>query len=50
MTDFFKKEEGQTLGEFVLIFLLVVLVVIVALTFFGTTLLGLWNQITNVFS
>ncbi|MBN1781040.1 hypothetical protein JW948_07960 [bacterium] len=49
MKCFYNREEGQTLGEFVLIFLLIVLVVIVALTFFGTSLLGLWSRISTAF-
>jgi len=47
MRGFLKKADGQTLGEFVLILLLIVIVTIVALTFFGTNLLAFWNQISN---
>jgi Flp pilus assembly pilin Flp len=48
MKRLFKREEGQTLGEFALIVLLIVLVTIVALTLFGANLLVLWNQIANM--
>ena len=48
MKQLFKREEGQTLGEFALIVLLIVLVTIVALTLFGANLLVLWSQIANM--
>jgi Flp pilus assembly pilin Flp len=48
MRQLIKREEGQTLGEFALIVLLIVLVTIVALTLFGANLMVLWNQIANM--
>ncbi|MBN2104597.1 hypothetical protein JW835_11210 [bacterium] len=47
MRGLVKRIEGQTLGEFVLILLLIVIVTIVALTLLGTNLLAFWNQISN---
>ena len=47
MRNLIKREDGQTLGEFVLILLLIVIVTIVALSLFGNTLLTLWNQIAT---
>jgi len=47
MKSIIKKEEGQTLGELVLILLLIVLIAIVALSLFGNSLQTLWNQIAN---
>lgn len=47
MRYFVKRAEGQTLGEFVLIMMLIVIVTIVALTLFGNNLLALWNRIAN---
>ena len=41
------SEEGQTLAEYALLFLLIVLVVIGALTIFGTTLRDYWTYISN---
>jgi Flp pilus assembly pilin Flp len=49
MRALLKREEGQTLGEFALILMLIALVTIVALTLFGANLLVLWNQIANMF-
>ncbi len=47
--SFFKKEEGQTLGEYALILLLIVIVVIVALSLLGANLTNLYQSVVGAF-
>jgi hypothetical protein len=43
------RAEGQALGEYVLILLLIVIVAIVAATLFGSRLAGLFTQAVGAF-
>ena len=43
------REEGQTLTEYTLILLLIVIVAIVALTLIGNLLAGAYQAVVNVF-
>lgn len=43
------REEGQTLTEYSLILLLIVIVAIVALTLIGNVLAGAYQAVVNVF-
>lgn len=46
---FSPKEQGQSLVEYALILVLIALAVIIGLTIFGESLVGVYNQIIGAF-
>ncbi len=47
LVERFKKEEGAGLAEYALLLFLIAVVCVVALTTLGTTISGVYNQITT---
>ena len=46
---FYPTEKGQSLVEYALLLILIAMVVIVALTLFGGTLINMFDLVTNSF-
>ena len=47
LKNFFRSQEGQTLSEYALILVLVVIVTIAALTALGVNIIAVLNRIAN---